>query len=504
MSARNTYPMLPRTPLHRWLALAFFLLIIFFLIPNLSNTSIIISDAPLTVTGGVDDLNWLREVLKEHGIGPDITYASRTIRYIPDAKERPPITIVDHDLFPHSFANIDIRKNPILPESGKVEIHVKKSIRPDSVDASNLIFAASTTFERFTNKATSPIAEWSRWLTDGQGHSNGAGLILALFNTSQAEISHTAERLTEVGISATVVASDMSLDMPGRYVALVKMLHEHPTRDSRKYFALIDDDTFFPCMNELQRVLARYDPAKPYYIGTFTERAEWFMEHKAAFAYGGGGIFFTSPVVKKLTELPCLEKNEDGKYKLDSDQGDRLLFNCLDNYTEITLSYLPLLHQCDNFGDPSGFYESGQQPLSIHHYKSWHHFTPDKMHYVADACGEDCVLQRFQFKDNFILSNGFSVAEYPMGIDFDPLLMEFTFDNGKAWKGFDMAYAFGGMRKSLSQTGRKLSWELLDSKKDGDGMVRQLYLKRRGDGRWQPEGEKHPDTDSIVQLLWSP
>jgi hypothetical protein len=502
MSVRTTHAMmLPRTPLYRWLAVAVLLLCAFFLIPTYTGTAMIYTPSPVT---GVDDLTFMKEVLKRNSVGPDVSYASRTIRYIPDAKERLPITVVDHALFPQSFTSIDIRRNNNIPEAGRIELHVKKSVRPDSVDASDLIFAASTTYERFTDAVTSPIKEWSRWLTDGQGHTNGAGLILALFNTTQEEIDHSAEKLAEAGISATVVASDSSLDMAGRYVALVKMLYQHPTRDARKYFGLIDDDTFFPCMNELQRVLAHYDPSKSYYIGTFTERAEWLLDHKAAFGYGGGGIFLTAPVAKKLVEAPCLLKNDKGRYVLESDQGDRLLYNCLEKHTEITLTYLPLLHQEDQFGDPSGFYESGQQPLSLHHYKSWHHFRPDLMHYVADACGEDCVLQRFQFNDNFILSNGFSVAEYPKGIDFDPLQMEYTFDNGREKKGVDMAYTFGALRKSLSQTGRKRSWELLDSLKEGDGKIRQIYLKRRGDGRWQPEGADHPTQDSIVQLLWVP
>lgn len=503
MSVRTAPPtMLPRTPLHRWLALAVFLLAVFYFLPVFTGTSILPPD--LNERPGVDDLSFLRKVLKEHGIGPDVSYASRTIRYIPDAPERLPITQVDHELFPESFVKIDIRKHNDIPNTGHIELHVKKSMRPDSVDASDLLFAASTTYQRFTDEVTSPVKEWTRWLTDGQGHTNGAGLILALFNTTQTEIEHTEQMLAEVGISATVKASDASLDMAGRYVALVSMLYQHPSRDQRKYFGLIDDDTFFPCMNELQRTLNHYDPSKPFYIGTFTERAEWLLEHKAAFAYGGGGIFLTAPVARKLAELPCLQKDDQGKYVLDSDQGDRLLYNCLDNHTEITLTYLPRLHQEDQFGDSSGFYESGQQPLSLHHYKSWHHFRPDKMHYVADACGEDCVLQRWQFKDNFILSNGYSVAEYPKGIDFDPLLMEFTFDNGREEKGMDMSYAFGGMRQSLSLTGRKRSWELLESVKEGDGKVRQVYLKRRGDGRWQPLGAEHPESDSIVQLLWVP
>lgn len=494
--------MMPRTPLHRWLAVAFIILIIFYYRPNFTSS---VSDSPPLppYSQAFDDLTYVKEVLRNNSIGSGVSYASRTIRYLPDAPDRPSITEVDHELFPLSFAEIDIKTVSTLPAARPVEVHVRKPVRPDAIDASGLIFAASTTFERFTGENTSPVAEWSRWLTDGFGHSNGAGLILALFNTTEEEIDHTALKLSQAGINATVVPSDPTLDMAGRYVALVKMLYEHPTRDSRKYFALIDDDTFFPRMAELQRVLSRYDPSKPFYIGTFTERAEWLLREGEPFAYGGGGIFLTAPVARQITQLPCLEKNQDGQYILQADQGDRLLYKCLDKHTEITLTYLPELRQEDEFGDPSGLYESGQQSLSLHHYKSWHRLTVGKMHTVADACGEDCVLQRFQFKDNFIISNGYSVAEYPKGIDFDLLQMENTFDNTADGK-TSMNYAFGGIRKSLSKTGRKRAWELLDARREGDGKVRQVYVKRRGDGRWQAEGEEHPKNDSVVVLLWIP
>ena len=516
--------MLPRTSLNRWIAVALFISLVFYFHPGFTRTPVITQStdhtppaadqrqntsatealSPIPPAVAVDDLTWVKEVLEKNSIGPEVTYASRTIRYIPDAKERSPITEVDHDLIPQGFKEINIKKVSKLPAIGPIEVHLKKSMRPDDVDGSDLIFGASTTFERFMANITSPIAEWKRWFTDGQGHSNGAGLVLTLFNTTQEEIDNAHKQLTDVGISATVVASDSSLDMAGRYVALIKLLYEHPTRDSRKYFALIDDDTFFPCLNELRRVLARYNPAKPYYIGTFTERAEWLLDHKVAFAYGGGGIFLTAPVAKQLSELPCLEKTEEGRYVLDSDQGDRLLYNCLVGYTEVRLTYLPLLHQEDQWGDQSGFYESGRQPLSLHHYKSWHWFNVEKMHYVADACGEDCVLQRFQFKDNYIISNGYSVANYPKGIDFDPLLMEGTFDSREDIHEVSLSYSFGAMRPNLSRTGRKMSWELLSARREGDGKVRQIYVKHRSDSRWVVEGEKGPKDDSILVLEWVP
>ena len=83
--------------------------------------------------------------------------------------------------------------------------------------------------------------------------------------------------------------------------------------------------------------------------------------------------------------------------------------------------------------------------------------------------------------------------------------MEGTFDNGEGdMKDVSLSYTFGGLRKSLAKTGRKLAWELLDARREGDGRVRQIYLKRRGDGRWVTEGEEHPERDSIVVLVWMP
>ncbi|KAG0650265.1 hypothetical protein D0Z07_3254 [Hyphodiscus hymeniophilus] len=501
--------MLPRTPLLRWVGVTFLVALLVYFHPTFTGTTIRIvaeSGAPIPHSQqSEDDFTFVKQVLKDNHIGPEITYASRTIQYVPDAPYRKSITEVDDVLFPNEFAEITINRKISLPVGRSVKLHVHQSPRPDQVDASSLIFGASTTFERFTGEETSPVKEWKRWLTDGHGHTNGAGLVLALFNTSTVEIAHVTDELVAAGINATVVASDMKLDMPGRYVSLVSMLYNHPTRDSRKYFALIDDDTFFPCISALVDKLSNYDPARPYYIGTFTERVDWMIGNRAPMAYGGGGVFLTAPVARQILQLPCLEKDKKDDYVLKADQGDRLLYNCLRNYTEIRLTYLPLLHQSDQFGDPSGFYESGQQALSLHHYKSWHHIHPDRLHVVADACGEDCLLQRFQFKDNFILSNGFSVAHYPKGIDFDPLIMEGTFDNGDGdMQDVSLSYTFGGLRKNLAKTGRKLAWELLDARQEGDGRVRQIYLKRRGDGRWVPEGEEHPERDSIVVLVWKP
>ncbi|OWO97415.1 hypothetical protein B2J93_1012 [Marssonina coronariae] len=466
---------------------------------------------------GIDDLSFVKQLLKENKIGPEISFASRTIRYIPDQGERKSITVIDDDLFPDSFANLSISRKSALPAGSVVNVHIKHSPRPDQIDASELLFAASTTYDRFNNEKTSPIKEWARWLTDGNGHSNGAGIILALFDTTDENLKLAAEKLESLGINATVVPSSLDLNMAGRYVDLVRMLYNHPTRPNRKYLALIDDDTFFPCIHDFKQALSKYDPQQHFYIGTFTERADWLLSNGAPFAYGGGGIILTAPTAEKIVSLPCLEKKEEnaGGFLWDSDQGDRLLYNCLSNLTDISLTYMPSLLQADQFGDASGVYESGRTFHSIHHYKSWHHFTPDQMHIVADACGEACVLQRFRFKDNFILTNGYSVAHYPQGIDFDPLQTERTFnweDHDKTEASVeDVAFSFyyGSLRKSLARSGKKKAWHLLGARKEGDGRVKQVYHKSWSDERWYGPTEEVPTMesdplDSIVVLTWIP
>ena len=86
--------------------------------------------------------------------------------------------------------------------------------------------------------------------------------------------------------------------------------------------------------------------------------------------------------------------------------------------------------------------------------------------------------------------------------------MEATFDYGNLddpeFRDVVFSYAFGMLRKNLHKTGRKKSWELLGATREGDGKVKQVYLKRRGDNRWLGEGEPHPENDSVVVLTWIP
>jgi hypothetical protein len=168
---------------------------------------------------------------------------------------------------------------------------------------------------------------------------------------------------------------------------------------------------------------------------------------------------------------------------------------------------MPELHQLDIQGDPSGFYESGIAPLSLHHFKGgiWHSAKPYEGAKIVHACGEDCFLQRFLTRDDFIISNGYSVAHYPRGIQFDANQIERTFHAAPDDYGWNLDFMLGGPgRRSLVGTGRKVAWELKESVIQEDGSVRQSYIRRADDERWTENGKPLFELDGILELIWIP
>jgi hypothetical protein len=138
----------------------------------------------------------------------------------------------------------------------------------------------------------------------------------------------------------------------------------------------------------------------------------------------------------------------------------------------------------------------------------WHEAKPLDGAQIIHACGEDCFLQRFQTADDFIISNGYSVAYYPKGIDFDVHQMERTFRAAPDDFGWNLDFMLGPQRDSLLKTGRKVAWELKESMLLRDGSVRQTYVRKSDDERWteMDGGEMYKmfDKDGVVELIWIP
>lgn len=165
------------------------------------------------------------------------------------------------------------------------------------------------------------------------------------------------------------------------------------------------------------------------------------------------------------------------------------------------------LHQLDFTGDAAGFYESGTLPLSLHHFKGgwWHNANPQESVKATSILGEDAFLLRFRTSDDWILSNGYSIANYPRGIDFDLAQVEKTFSFNTEDKEWNMDFMLGPMRPSLSKTGRKIAWEHVETELLSQNRFRQVYVKKKNDDRWMGEEEQsRVRVDSVIVLVWSP
>ena len=456
------------------------------------------------------DMERLRKWQQMYKLDLKFEYTKRYVQLSRQDIRRKSVTQLEQPLLVDTVKVVDVNKeykSETCPEP--LDVPVTQSPFPNTANASDFMFGVSTTYKRFTEPRTSPINEWSYWLTDGQGQSNGGKLVLLLLNATDTELEDAYDKLAKVGIDVDVYRSDPNLIMAVRYLALAPKLYDHPERKNKKWLVICDDDTFFPSFHALADRFAEYDHERPMYIGTFSEDVNNIQRHGSQ-AFGGAGVFLSVPTAKLVADKFDSCRGEDKIQQSNTGwgpQGDILLRKCIYENSDTKLTLLPSLWQLDLFGDPSGFYESGIKPLSLHHYRGgvWHIAHPWHYTKVAHVCGEDCTMQRFQTADDFVISNGFSIAHYPQGIDFDLGQFEGTFHAAPENKGWNMDFRLGPQRKSLHKTGKKISWDLQDATVNEDGSVSQVYVRKKDDWRWKnPDESRMSERDGIVELVWLP
>lgn len=142
-----------------------------------------------------------------------------------------------------------------------------------------------------------------------------------------------------------------------------------------------------------------------------------------------------------------------------------------------------------------GFFESGVQPLNLHHWKDWYEAPVVKMALAADFCGW-CFLQRWVFGTDSVLSNGYSIVVYPPDVlkSIDLERTEHTFDNIYGDMSPEYDFTIGPLREAVPMKDKK-SYKLIDAEKSEDGRgLRQLYVYRGN----RETGE----LDEVVELIW--
>ncbi|KAI1091490.1 glycosyltransferase family 31 protein [Rostrohypoxylon terebratum] len=450
----------------------------------------------------------------KYELGDTFQYLKRYVKINRQPIARKSITKLAQQFLPSSsaFTTVDLQHPSTYGNEQCIEplqVPVTESPYPATGNLSDFMFGVSTTFKRFSSDKTSPVNEWTYWLTDGKGNSNGGKLILLLLDATEDQILHARTILHHAGIDVDVYHSDSSMEMAVRYLTLIPTLYNHPERVNKKWLVSCDDDTFFPSVHALTKKFEAYDPSEMLYIGTLSEDVNNVDRHGSQ-AFGGAGVFLSVPLAAQIAKDYETCKTDEKIHESNSGwgpQGDILLRKCIYENTDVRLSILRGLYQLDLYGDPSGFYESGVKPISLHHFKGggWHSALPWEYTKIAHICGEDCTLQRFQTSDNYIISTGFSVAHYPLGINFNLAQMERTFAAAPQDKGWNLDYVFDPQRPSLLKTGRKISWDLQEAQVNEDNTVSHIYVRKANDWRWvDRNGEPMMQLDGIMELVWIP
>ncbi|KAJ5090189.1 hypothetical protein N7532_008873 [Penicillium argentinense] len=342
--------------------------------------------------------------------------------------------------------------------------------RPKSTDASHIDFGVATTVSRL-NESLDQFAHWA-------GYSRAR--IFALIEPDETKgksIQQVKVKAENLGINLFITESED--DYLHRYFALIPIL-ESNMREQTRWGCIIDDDTFFLSMPALVDALGHYDDTKPMYIGGLSEGIPQIAVF-GLIAFGGAGVFMSRPLLSDLGTV--YDECEQMTFT-----GDRRIANCIYQYTTTRLTVDHRLHQLDLMKDASGFFEAGREPpLSVHHWKSW--FTADmpKLSVISEAFGEDVLLRQWQFSDEWILTNGFSVIQYSLPLDPGDITMEMTWEPHNGATDESYLHELGPLRRKDDD---KISFQLEDAVIEPNGRVTQWYIQRDKAG------------DQVLELSW--
>ncbi len=458
-------------------------------------------------TGCAEHLGWL----EPYQFTSTIQYVSRDIITTPSPNgERPSLTVMDKPLF-DDFTTIDLTQSLVieiprcLPPLTLEVPHLKY----EPADASNMVFGLQTTMKRLRET----LKHLARWLPNTNARLYAIVIESEELAVGDNDIQVLEKQFSDQGMKVTILHPVKETDsFAQRYFSLVNVMYE-ARDDKTQWMTLIDDDTFFPSMHDLLAMLATHDALVPQYIGSLSEDW-WAVNHYGFMGFGGASIILSVPMGEIIHN-----HNDDCKEHLRTSAGDISVMDCIYQYSSTKLTHIPALHQVDMHGDLSGFYESGREILSLHHWKegsaAGYKLEMEKMHLVADIC-DSCFLQRWQFPNDLVLSNGFSIAHYPEGhltgekhgglldtgvgagtkvdkIDLNE--MEVTWADE-----INVQHSLAPKRPKMTEES-KVGYKLLDSfvtdsdadkGKKGD-VVRQVYFKEGG-------GEDQKDT--VMVLNW--
>lgn len=445
--------------------------------------------APVAPGQCTPELDFLRRT--ELDLSDSILYSRRCIKPHPVKDfDRSKVTNISQPLFAHTTA--------VNLTDCTVHAPIPCDVLPLNVpfpypeqDYKHLLFGIASNYERTRDS----LPAFAHWMSD-----TGA-LLLGIVVDAEEEkdgrtIRHDLAALEQeyaaAGVNASFIAPTLKKHpMTGEPDSRTEHHHFMLIRDllqrsgpGTKWIGVLDDDTFFPSIYNLDQELQRHDHTQSLWLGALSDNFN-SLKNWGYMAYGGAGAFLSVPLARELE--PHLETCI---VETTVDTGDGILRDCVYTHTHTKLTLVAHMYQHDMHGDMSGFYESGIRPLSVHHWKSWYHEPVPEMAAVGGICG-DCFLARWRFGDDTLLANGYSVARYAPGVldAIDLGRMESTWD----WPGHEYDFSFAPRRDKLGKEQKK-SYHLKDVVVSDKGALTQVYVYK---GDWE-KGER----DEVVELVW--
>ncbi|KAF9760723.1 hypothetical protein IL306_004165 [Fusarium sp. DS 682] len=427
-----------------------------------------------------------------YGLTRDIVYQKRCIRPVVDKKLDSQVVSQNPDAL--------IKSGQIVQLDQACEGWTETTCEPVTLkvpppypqeDYSGFLFGVATSLDRLNESMT----QFESWL----GNTHAQLLAVITDPGDESKYKQVTEQFRQRGIELSIKDPwNKAITSNEQHFAIIRDLLAHITPKTQ-WTAIVDDDTFFPSLYPMSKILGKYDHKLPAYVGGVSENYD-AVKHHGYMAFGGAGVFLSPALLRELD--PHLEEC----LKVDHvPQGDGLLKQCIYSKTKTKLAIVKGLHQLDMGGDMSGFYESGRLPMSLHHWKSWHQAPVDKMVKISEFCGS-CFLQRFAFGSDTVLTNGYSIVQYSAGLEsVDLNKMEGSWDGAE---GFD--WSLSPMRSKMDRRLKK-SYHLIDTEMVGKN-IRQIYIHRLEDDIPSPD-EKSKDTknpppkieemkDEVIELLW--
>jgi hypothetical protein len=445
--------------------------------------------APVAANQCAPELDFLRRT--ELDLSDNILYSRRCVkpRFVKDF-DRNTVTNVTQNLIARSTpVNLTDCTTPAPIPCAELPLDVPFPY--PAQEYKHMVFGIASSYDR-TRESLPAFAHWL---------SNTGALLLGIVVNAEEEkdgkiisndLSALEQEYAAAGVNATFIAptlkkhpktGEANLRTEHHHFMLIRDLLERSGPET-KWIGVLDDDTFFPSIYNLDQELQRHDHTQSVWLGALSDNFN-SLRNWGYMAYGGAGAFLSVPLARELE--PLLEKCI---VEATVDTGDGILRDCVYFNTPTKLTLVPHLYQHDMHGDMSGFYESGIRPLSVHHWKSWYHEPMPEIAAVTAVCG-DCFLARWRFADDFVLANGYSVARYAPGVlatvDFNR--MENTWD----WPGHEYDFVFSPRRDRLDST-QKSDFHLRDAVVSDKGELRQIYVNK---GDWEKD-----ELDQVIELVW--